>query len=274
MGSAPAVSVASTAAQAAPPGGPPARPCLNCGAPLAGPYCAACGQRHREGRLTLRSVAEDLVTRVLNFDRGLWPTIARLTRNPGAVIRDYIDGRRRRYVGPVAYLFFGGAVALLAFRFSEQMDTAWIQEVVSRYTGGPDPVFSARQGEAYRSFLHAARGSQSVLSLLMALPFALMVRGFFRRSGINVAEAAVFTLYTLGHFLVLYAVLEPFLVLAGHRGVRMTVSLVLGCVIAGHAGMTFFGRRPWTAIRMALAYVLSIFVVSLSGLFFILVFVR
>ncbi|HVE79878.1 MAG TPA: DUF3667 domain-containing protein [Gemmatimonadaceae bacterium] len=248
--------------------------CLNCGTPLAGPFCGACGQRHREGRLTLRSVAEALVAQFLTVDRGLWLTIARLTTNPGAVIRDYITGRRRRYVGPVAYVFFGGAIVLLAFRFSERMDTAWIQEQVSQYTAGPDPIFSARQGEAYRRFLLTVRGSQGVTSLLMAVPFALMLRWLFRRSGVNVAEAAVFTLYTLGHVLVLYTVLEPVVALAGDRGLRTTVLLLVGCAISVNAGLTFFGPRVSTAARMLLAYLLSMILVSVSAIFFILAFVR
>lgn len=87
--------------------------CLDCGAPRLGAYCHGCGQHHADDRLTLRGVWRDFAERFLKFERGL-PATARLAvLDPGRLAREYVGGRRRRYVNPVSFLLLGSAVAVL-----------------------------------------------------------------------------------------------------------------------------------------------------------------
>lgn len=87
-------------------------PCLNCGAPLAGKYCAACGQRddphvHRIGHF-LHEAFEGLTHADSRLWRTLWPLLAR----PGLLTQEFFAGRRQRYLPPfrlyivVSLLFF------------------------------------------------------------------------------------------------------------------------------------------------------------------------
>jgi hypothetical protein len=75
--------------------------CDNCGAPLGGRYCSACGQR-REPPLHslwhfLQVAAEDLT----HADSRLWRTLAALLFKPGFLTAEFIAGRRARYLPPV-----------------------------------------------------------------------------------------------------------------------------------------------------------------------------
>jgi len=53
------------------------RNCLNCGAPLTGPYCAQCGQKARVHR-SIRAFTGDFIAGVLNFEGKFWRTLPML----------------------------------------------------------------------------------------------------------------------------------------------------------------------------------------------------
>lgn len=81
------------------------RACLNCGEPLAGPYCSACGQKAHLHR-SLRAFGGDFIAGLFNFEGKIWRTLPMLAWCPGDLSRRYVEGERARYVSPVAlYLF-------------------------------------------------------------------------------------------------------------------------------------------------------------------------
>ena len=81
--------------------------CLNCGAPLQGPFCAHCGQRVAAARPTLHHFLHEATHEFLHVDGKIWRSLWLLFRRPGFLTREYFAGRRVRYVGPVRlYLLF------------------------------------------------------------------------------------------------------------------------------------------------------------------------
>lgn len=88
--------------------------CANCAAPLTGDYCAQCGQKAHLHR-TIGGFLHDLVHGVLHFDGKLWRTLPLLARRPGQLTRDYIDGKRARYISPVALFLFTVFVSFALF---------------------------------------------------------------------------------------------------------------------------------------------------------------
>lgn len=79
--------------------------CLNCGAPLAGPYCHLCGQQAHVHR-TLTAFFHDFLHGVLHFEGKIWRTLPMLAWRPGELTRDYIEGKRARFVSPLALFLF------------------------------------------------------------------------------------------------------------------------------------------------------------------------
>jgi Protein of unknown function (DUF3667) len=75
--------------------------CDNCGAAVAGRYCAACGQRREAPVHSLwhftKVAAEDLT----HADSRLWRTLGALLGRPGYLTREFLAGRRARYLPPV-----------------------------------------------------------------------------------------------------------------------------------------------------------------------------
>lgn len=103
------------------PGKADERACLNCGTPLSGPYCHACGQKAHVHR-SLRSFASDFAAGVLNFEGKFWRTLPMLAWRPGELTRRYIDGERARFISPIALYLFTVFLMFATLGFSGALD--------------------------------------------------------------------------------------------------------------------------------------------------------
>ena len=99
--------------------------CHNCGAAVSYHYCAVCGQ---ETKLHVPSAAEfihEFVGHYIALEGRLWKTLAALLFRPGFLTREYIEGRRVRYVEPLrVYLTF----SILFFALLKVLDPVLLQE--------------------------------------------------------------------------------------------------------------------------------------------------
>ncbi|MFS8544177.1 MAG: DUF3667 domain-containing protein, partial [Limnochordales bacterium] len=75
--------------------------CLDCGAPLTGRLCANCGQPAGDAQLSLRKLLGELADEYLNVDSRFFRSIVPLLVRPGFLTREYLQGRRTRYVRPL-----------------------------------------------------------------------------------------------------------------------------------------------------------------------------
>ena len=101
--------------------------CANCEAPVAGRYCANCGQPAHVHRSVLH-VVEELLHGLTHFDGKAWKTLPLLLFRPGQLTYDYVHGKRARYVPPVALFLLSVFMMFFAFSFVEgppdmQLDT-------------------------------------------------------------------------------------------------------------------------------------------------------
>jgi len=87
--------------------------CPNCGAPVAGPFCAQCGQETTIALPSARAFLREAAGRYVALDGRTWRTLFGLFFRPGFLTREYLAGRRRRYVRP-GRLFLVLALAMFA----------------------------------------------------------------------------------------------------------------------------------------------------------------
>ena len=74
--------------------------CLNCGSPLHGSFCSACGQRAVPQNPTVSELAGDAWQELSGYDGRIAATIRGVFR-PGYLTREYVAGRRARYLSPI-----------------------------------------------------------------------------------------------------------------------------------------------------------------------------
>ena len=75
--------------------------CLNCGDPLAGQFCANCGQRTDTGRLRISTWASDFFGLATTLESGFLRTVIELTLHPGRTAQRYVAGQRTRFTSPI-----------------------------------------------------------------------------------------------------------------------------------------------------------------------------
>jgi hypothetical protein len=75
--------------------------CLNCGAPLTGPFCADCGQRDIPPYPSTRELVVDAFWELSGWDGRFASTVRALVQRPGMLTREFLEGRRARYLSPL-----------------------------------------------------------------------------------------------------------------------------------------------------------------------------
>jgi hypothetical protein len=90
------------------------RRCDNCGVPLMGEHCYACGQPTKGLVRHFSSVLGDFFDTVFNIDSRVIHTIVPLLTKPGFLSLEYFAGRRVRYVTPMRLFLFLSLVAFFA----------------------------------------------------------------------------------------------------------------------------------------------------------------
>ena len=92
--------------------------CLNCGAALQGRFCCQCGQTAHPHR-SLVHVLEEFMHGVIHFDTKAWRTLPMVIFRPGTLTRNYVFGKRARYISPLAMFLFTIFAMFFAFAFIE-----------------------------------------------------------------------------------------------------------------------------------------------------------
>jgi hypothetical protein len=80
--------------------------CLNCGTHLQGPFCHYCGQPDKNLVRFFPALLREMLEDFADFDSRFMRTLKPLLLKPGKLTRDYLDGRRFRYVPPLRLYIF------------------------------------------------------------------------------------------------------------------------------------------------------------------------
>ena len=125
-----------------------ANSCRNCGASATGDFCPVCGQETQIKLPTARVFLREATGRYMTLDGRMWRTLAALLLRPGFLTRQYLLGRRRRYIRP-ARLFLVLSLALFAaIRFFATAPVLIDDEPASK--GDAKPVTKAEAKPAGR----------------------------------------------------------------------------------------------------------------------------
>jgi hypothetical protein len=95
---------------------------------LGGQYCGNCGQRSRNRLISIWQLLREAFGDLLELDSRLWRTLLPLLIRPGQLTKDYLEGRRARYMPPFrTYLVLSVIFFIVAF-FDPQDDLSMFFE--------------------------------------------------------------------------------------------------------------------------------------------------
>ena len=269
--------------------------CRNCDAPLDGAYCSLCGEKRLDHHdLSLGHFVHHSLHDLTHFDtklfRSLWPLLAK----PGHLTREWIEGRRTRYVKPlqmfimlnIIFFFFGSMAGLLPFTlkmyemnrrplFFAVPVTPLVEKKLAQ-SHLPRPEFEAKLDE---KIAHQKKS----LVLTMVPLFALVLAMLYVRRKRYFAEHLVFALHFFCFFLLLFLLTTPVILIMKlalgrisfgsaptTRPVRQIselyflVPVITGwCVYLAEAVRRVYGSRRVGATVQALVLTFAVFVIFL-----------
>lgn len=172
--------------------------CLNCNAEVNSNYCPDCGQRQMVKRLSLREGWNDFWARIYGFDGLFLNTLRDLTIKPGFAARDFVNGNRVKYYGPVGYFFLMITLYLIVASFLN-IEIRDVMKLSSTVAATNQPLAGSGQDQFNTMILNMISDNLKLFSFLI-IPFqALMALLFFRKSRFNFIEHSVVPLYVTGH---------------------------------------------------------------------------
>jgi hypothetical protein len=127
--------------------------CKNCGAPLVGRYCSACGQAADVRIPSVGRVVADAIGDIYNLDSRMWRSLLTLVREPGRLTSRYLAGQRASYTPPFR-LYAASSITffllLSLFRLGAEPDDAPSQGAESPGVEAPaaeEPALPIALGE-------------------------------------------------------------------------------------------------------------------------------
>ncbi len=214
--------------------------CANCGAEITGAYCSTCGQPAHVHR-TLGHMVEEFLHGLLHFDTRAWRTLPMLVFRPGALTRDYIHGKRARYISPLAIFLLAVFTMFVVFAFAggqagfveadKNAPVVAFNKQAAKVEGDPESMYeaiskAARDGDfvvntgwadfdkkvrhklenpelAVYKFQNAAYKFAFLLAPI-SLPFVWLL--FFWKRGLTLFDHTVYILYSLSFVSLLFIV--------------------------------------------------------------------
>lgn len=95
--------------------------CKNCSFEFEGNYCPQCGQSAHEHRIDAGYILHDVPHSVFHVDEGFFYTLKSMFTRPGAMVRDFLEGKRAKYFRPLAYVVIMSAICTLIVKGIEWM---------------------------------------------------------------------------------------------------------------------------------------------------------
>lgn len=87
--------------------------CKNCSLNFEGNYCPQCGQSAHEHRIDAKYILHDVPHSIFHVDQGFFYTLKSMFTRPGAMVQDFLEGKRVKYFRPLAYVVIMSAICTL-----------------------------------------------------------------------------------------------------------------------------------------------------------------
>ena len=221
--------------------------CKNCDQPTNSAYCANCGQRSSVHKVTMRETFEDLADNLFSLSAPIVITIKSLIRDPGKLLREYLEGKRKKYYKPISFFILTTAVYLflrwsIAFDIRDNLN---LDETTVKQAD-LDMVKQA----SYFMFQNI-----NSLAFLLVFTMSLALKIFFFKK-FTLAEYVAVSFYLNGVYSMLATVNIFYMKFINPR-VQYLAILVMAVYFV-YAMLKFFRHKPWlVAIKSVVVYFLA-----------------
>jgi hypothetical protein len=244
--------------------------CGNCGVPLGGAFCYACGQKAVGSDVSLHDFFHEAFEELAHVDGKLVQTLRLLLTKPGRLTKEFLDGRRARYVSPLrvyltcSLLFF----AVAAFAPGAERPFFHISRVAGEAGLDPASVQQLRDAATVRANHAIVHDLPRAMFGLMPA-FGLLCWVLYRKARPFYAAHLYYSIHFHAFVFLVLTVVIPLRVAGGAAAATLGMLAILGYHYAGlrrvFGGSLF--ETGWKGTLLAIAYLTAVLaVVLLIGL--------
>lgn len=245
---------------------PSAQSCLNCGRPITDEtFCPQCGQKTATQRLTTKNFIVEVFMGLLRVNKGFVFTAVQLLIHPWEVIRNYINGKRVKYSGPIqTLLVICFLLVILGYLNNEEQVSietitgiSWLEDPSMRYLKKTLTAFLTNPALPY------------LLLFIPALPVLRLVYKNYGARRYNTAEYLLAGLYMSDSFLCCELVTYPLEYISSDIATAVsffyfTALAIISIVKAFHSRTKTIGRTIFLLISCILLSVAFYLMLLLS----------
>lgn len=228
--------------------------CPNCDAAMTGTYCGSCGQKRIDhNEFALRHFFGHLVHEITHLDSNkIFRTLAHLLLRPGLLAREYLNGRKGKYINPIrVYLTVSAIYFLFAWGALSNAGGGGVQDTASRSAfvaiakrKNVDPLVLAEKTQEKTAKISA------FLRFASVLVSGLFLSLFYFRTGKYYVEHLVFSLYFYSFDFLAKCIVAVFYLTSAYTGTQLFVGIRILFYVVLFIYLLFALRRvysePWT----------------------------
>ncbi|CAM1344023.1 DUF3667 domain-containing protein [Tenacibaculum amylolyticum] len=223
--------------------------CKNCNATVDGNFCSICGQSTKVDTINFRYFINQINSTFLQIEYGLLFTIKQLFIAPGKSIRDFLQGKRKNYFKPIAFVLLLSTIyAVLANYFDE---TTFIGDVFTGWNKAYKESNTRKDKEIRFLSWFVNNYAYTMLLLLPIFSFASYIS--FKKVNFNYFEHLVLNSFITGQQAIIYTLFIPFKYISGHNNFSEIVYIAFVFVYPIWVFVQFFNSyKKWKVIFLTL----------------------
>ena len=213
-----------------------------CSDPSGSNFCPGCGAPSRPERINRHYVWHELQHGILHLEKGFLYTTKELLIRPGATVRSFLAGDRKKHYKPIAYVIISSVIFSLV--------NHWLK------TSAPALAPEA----AVNPVMHWVTENYNISNLVEIVFIALLLLLIFRRTRINYLENFVLCSYLTGVGMLFGTLLLIVEYLIGQPifGLLFTVGAFGYCVWG--IGQFYSTQTKWSYPKATLAYLSGVII--------------
>ena len=198
--------------------------CLNCGKKSTeGDFCPYCGQRKDVSRITMTVLSISLLSGLTRINRGFLYTCWKLLLQPWNVIKDYLQGKRQQYTGPIQILII---LCFLSVVVSSMMGDSSATKVPAIPSIGDDKYFGNLLLKVIQWYLSTPI-LQYLTIFIPAVPVFMLITTDKGKHKYNLAECIIAAIYTSASSIVFRLITSPLQSILGEDRSLLTMLYLL-----------------------------------------------
>lgn len=184
--------------------------CLNCDTPVSHTYCSNCGQMYETHEISVKSLLKSWFKRQRHHVEVFVFTTRHLITDPGTVVRDYWEGKKKRYYNPFNYFLLAGSVMTFVVLQYGNFDPEIANQVnIDRYAEMGIEV-PAEASQTTGAPLHWIQGHWNIVLMGMIPIYAFSLWLIFRkRRKRNYGQILILSLFAVAMYLLFSFPLIP-----------------------------------------------------------------